>query len=99
VTFAGWVEPRQVGSPGLREFLGGRTFLTEVVQQHLEPESVTGDFHYRYTADTPYRETVHREELVRVFGVPALWVLLAGGSVLVAAVAARVIPARRRAAG
>ncbi|MBA9006136.1 DUF2330 domain-containing protein [Thermomonospora cellulosilytica] len=97
VTFAGWVEPRQVASARLREFLGGRMFLTEVVNQGLEPQDVDDDFRYRYTADRPHREVVYVDEYVEVLGVPAGRALVAAGVLAAAAVAVTAV--RRRGAG
>jgi hypothetical protein len=85
IAFAGWIEPAHVVSPELKRFLGGRVFLTETLNRYLPPRLITDDFHYRYTADTPYRETVYRTEVVRLFGVPAGLVLLPAGAALVVA--------------
>jgi hypothetical protein len=76
VTFAGWVTSGQVASPGLKELVGRRLFLTERVDPYLTPSSINDDFHFRYRSDTPYRETIYREEVVRFLGVPAGWLLV-----------------------
>ncbi|MBC6463046.1 DUF2330 domain-containing protein [Actinomadura sp. HBU206391] len=86
IPFAGWIDPAQVSSPGLRQFLGGRVFLTEALNRHLPPRLINDDFHYRYTADTPYRETTYETEVVRLLGVPAGLILLPAGAVLLAVV-------------
>ncbi|HEX2313565.1 MAG TPA: DUF2330 domain-containing protein [Thermomonospora sp.] len=96
VTFAGWVEPRQVTAPGLRDLLGGRLFLTETVHEGLAPESIDDDFRYRYTADTPYREVEYETEYVTFLGVPAGHALVAGGLLVVGGAAAGAVTAVRR---
>jgi hypothetical protein len=98
VTFAGWVEPRQVAAPGLRDFLGGRLFLTELVNQRLAPDRIDDDFRYRYTDDLTYREVVYEDEYLTVLGVPAGYALVFAGLGTVAVVAAAVIAVRRRGA-
>jgi Uncharacterized protein conserved in bacteria (DUF2330) len=97
VTFAGWVEPRQVAAPGLRDFLGGRLFLTEVVNQRLAPDRINDDFRYRYTDDLTYREVEYEDEYLTVLGVPAGYAIVLAGIGTVAVVAA-VIAVRRRGA-
>ncbi|REF01102.1 DUF2330 domain-containing protein [Thermomonospora umbrina] len=94
VTFAGWVEPRQVAAPGLREFLGGRLFLTEVVNGWIDPETIDDDFRYRYTADRAHREVEYETEYVTFLGVPAGYAIVAGVLIGVGAV----IAVRRRGA-
>jgi hypothetical protein len=99
IAFAGWADPAQVTSPGLRRFLGGRVFLTEALNRYLPPRLITDDFRYRYTADTPYRETIYETEVVRLLGVPAGLILLPAGAALLAGLVITpivVVRARRR---
>ncbi|SEG65432.1 hypothetical protein SAMN04489712_108105 [Thermomonospora echinospora] len=98
VTFAGWVEPRQVAAPGLRDFLGGRLFLTEVINQRLAPDVIDDDFRYRYTEDLTHREVRYEDEYLTVLGVPAGYAIVLGALGGVAVVVAGVIAVRRRGA-
>lgn len=99
VGFAGRVEPAQVASPGLKGFLGERLFLTEVVTRYLSPRVIDDDFHYRYTADTPYREIAYETEYVEFLGIPAGYAIVLGLLGGAAAVAAAItLAVRRRAA-
>lgn len=100
IGFAGWVQPGQVSSPGLRALIGRRAFLTELVNESLDPAAIDDDFHYSYTADRPYRETVVRTEHVRLLGIAAGPAVTVGGGLLAAlGVAAGTVTAVRRRGG
>lgn len=96
VTYAGWVAPAQVSSPGLRTFLGGRTFLTERVDGYLPPGSITDDIHLAYGPDTTYQEVDYRTEVVRFLGIPAGWAAIFGALLLAAAATGATLTVRLR---
>lgn len=95
-TYAGRITPGQVASPTLRGLLGGPEFLTELVQQGIQPTAFTDDLHLTYAGDTPYREVEYTQGgLVMFAGVPAfLWLL--GSPVLLALAVLAVLLGRRR---
>lgn len=74
--FAGRVDPTHVSSPGLRKLAAG-TFMTDLVGFGILPSSLTDDFHFTYTKDTPYQMVVDVDGgLVTFLGVPAfLWII------------------------
>ncbi|MFG2596480.1 DUF2330 domain-containing protein [Streptomyces sp. NPDC048462] len=98
VTYAGRVDAGRDGGdhPVLDRLTGGKpVFLTAISQSFPRPELIDGDHHLRATAaDTPYRTTYYRDEMLTAGPVPA-WVLTLLGAVA-AAVAAAVLVARAR---
>lgn len=98
VTYAGRVGAGQDGGdhPVLDRLTGGKpVFLTAISQSFPRPELIDSDHHLRATAaDTPYRTTYYRDEMLTAGPVPA-WVLTLLGAVAVA-VAAAVLVARAR---
>ena len=92
VAFAGQVAPEQVRSPRLREFLGDGLFMTELVDGRIDPEEIVDD--YRFTA-AGNRQVVHREEVVRLLGAPAGWLIVFAAGALAVALGT-VIPVRLR---
>jgi hypothetical protein len=97
VAFAGRVTPGQVRSPGLRDFLGGGLFMTELVDEGILPDDIDDDYRFTATEDVPYREIVYDREVVEVLGMPAGWlVVFGGGGLLVALVPLGVASLRRR---
>ncbi|MFJ3979069.1 hypothetical protein [Streptomyces sp. NPDC090021] len=81
---------------------GKPVFLTAIDQEFPEPGRIDADHELRATAEgTPYRRTVHRDELLTVGdGIP-VWLLTVGAAVAVIASAAYALTFRRlrRAAG
>ncbi|MFD7427332.1 DUF2330 domain-containing protein [Streptomyces sp. NPDC059818] len=82
--------------PALGALTGGKpVFVTAIDQAFPRPELIDGDHELRAAAaDTPYRTTYHRTELLTAGPVPA-WVLSLLGAGAVAAVPL-VVRARRR---
>lgn len=100
VTYAGRVDPgrKQSAYPALGALTGGKpVFVTAIDQTFPRPELIGGDHELRAaSADTPYRITRYRDELLTVGGFPA-WVLtLLGGAGVVVAALLLVLRARRR---
>nr|WSW69457.1 DUF2330 domain-containing protein [Streptomyces sp. NBC_00995] len=101
VTYAGRVDAgrEREAYPALGALTGGRpVFVTAIDQSFPRPELIDGDHELRAAgADTAYRTTYYRDELLTVGGVPA-WVvsLLAGAVVLVVTALPLVLRARRR---
>ncbi|MBD3576940.1 MULTISPECIES: DUF2330 domain-containing protein [Streptomyces] len=92
VTFAGRISPRQ---PLASLTDGKEAFLTAIEQRFPQPARIDGDHELRATAaDTPYRQVVYRDRLLKVGGVPA-W-LPALGATLAATAAAAATRLRRR---
>lgn len=94
LAFAGRVTPEQVRSPELREFLGEGRFMTELTDHWIDPEEIVDDYRFTATDDEPYRQVVHREEVVRFLGMPAGWVIVFAGGALAVGLGA-VLAARR----
>lgn len=84
--------------PALSALTGGKpVFVTAIDQSFPRPALIDGDHELRATAaDTPYRTTHYRDELLTVGGVPAWGLSLLGGAVLVAVALLLVLRARRR---
>lgn len=100
VTYAGRVDTgRDQGEYGALEALtGGKpVFVTAIDQAFPRPELIDGDHELRAApADTPYRTTYYRDELLRLGPVPA-WVLsLLGVAVVAFAGVLLTLWARRR---
>lgn len=101
VTYAGRVGAGQEkrAYPALGALTGGKpVFVTAIEQSFPRPELIDGDHELRAAAaDTPYRTTYYRDELLTVGPVPA-WVLslLGGAAVAVAVVLLVVVRSRRR---
>ncbi|WP_330477596.1 DUF2330 domain-containing protein [Streptomyces platensis] len=93
VLFAGRITP--VGA--LRE-LGGtrRTFLTALDQTFPQPRRITGDHELvRAAEDTPFQRITYTSALLRVGGIPA-WVLTVAGALLLLAGAPTLVLVLRR---
>lgn len=99
VTYAERVDTGRDGGayPALGELTGGKpVFLTAISQSFPRPERIDGDHELRATAaDTPYRTTYYRDELLTVGPVPA-WVLTLIGGVAVAVAAVLLLARSRR---
>lgn len=96
VTYAGRLDGGAYDA--LDALTGGKpVFVTAIGQSFPRPELIDGDHELRAAAaDTPYRTTYYRDELLTVGGVPA-WVLSLLGAVAVALAALLlVLRARRR---
>ncbi|WP_423835909.1 DUF2330 domain-containing protein [Streptomyces endophytica] len=97
VFFAGRIHPE---GP-LRALTGsGPTFLTAIDQSFPQPHRITGDHELRRTThDTPYRRVRYEYALLKVAGVPA-WLITVAGTLLLlqtaSAALALTIAARRR---
>ncbi|MEW2178217.1 DUF2330 domain-containing protein [Streptomyces sp. NPDC005406] len=100
VTYAGRVDTGQERDayPALGALTGGKpVFVTAIDQAFPRPELIDGDHELRAApADTAYRTTYYRDELLTLGGAPA-WVLtLLGGALAVAAALFLALRARRR---
>lgn len=100
MTYAGRVDAGQVREeyPALGALTGGRpVFVTAIDQSFPRPELIDGDHELRAAgADTAYRTTYYRDELLTVGGAPA-WVLsLLGGAAVVVTALLLALRARRR---
>lgn len=95
VTFAGRIEPE-----GPVAALAGErpVQLTVLEQEFPHPERIDDDHHLRAVADTPYRRVEYTDRLLTVGGGIPVWLLTAGGGLLLAALATllAVRAARRR---
>ncbi|MEW1690821.1 DUF2330 domain-containing protein [Streptomyces sp. NPDC091265] len=100
VTYAGRIGAGQeTGAyPALRALTGGKpVFVTAIDQSFPRPELIDGDHELRATAaDTPYRTTYYRDELLTVGPFPAWLLSLLAGAGVVAAALLLGLRARRR---
>lgn len=100
VTYAGRVDTGQDKGAysALDALTGGKpVFVTAIDQSFPRPELIDGDHELRATAaDTPYRITYYRDELLAVGPVPAWLLSLLGGAVVAAVAVLLVLRARRR---
>ncbi|TDC43454.1 DUF2330 domain-containing protein [Actinomadura sp. KC345] len=85
LAFAGQVAPEQVRSPELRELLGDGLFMTELIDGGIDPEEIVDDYRFTAAGNEPYRQVVHREEVVRFLGMPAGWLIVFAAGALAAA--------------
>jgi hypothetical protein len=81
VAFAGDVGSRAADLGGLA---AGTPYLTAFDQEFPEPSRISGDHTLRRAAnDTPYREVIHQDRLMKVAGFPLYLLVLGGGAVVV----------------
>ncbi|WP_406367615.1 DUF2330 domain-containing protein [Streptomyces sp. NBC_00645] len=84
VVYAGRVEA--ASDPLARFTEGGTDYLTAIDQEFPRPSLISGDHHLRRTAtDAAHRRVIHEDRLLRVGGTP-VWLLTAGGALLLTAV-------------
>ncbi|MFF1919964.1 DUF2330 domain-containing protein [Streptomyces sp. NPDC058221] len=100
VTYAGRVDTGRDSDehPALAALTGRKpVFVTAIDQSFPRPELIDGDHELRATAaDTPYRTTYYRDELLTVGPVPAWLLSLLGGVAVAVAAPLLVLLARRR---
>ncbi|WP_176611458.1 DUF2330 domain-containing protein [Actinomadura sp. WMMB 499] len=95
LAFAGRVTPEQVDSPRLRRFLGDGLFMTELTDARIDPEEIDDDYRFTATDDEPYRQVIHRQEVVRFLGMPAGWLIVFAAGALTVALGIALLVRRR----
>ncbi len=82
IQFADWVEPSSLGEDSpLAPFITEKLFLTKIVEQIYDPDSIQNDYFFEFAASDETYHIVRYEYVYDIAGIP-FFILIPGGVLL-----------------